>query len=106
MNRKYKGKKWFGFYTVQYITWELCVGEEKSSTGNVCGGGIIQYNTSDENYGRRGEVSKYRRCMWRWYYTVQYITWELCVGEEKCLSTGDVCGGGIIQYNTSHENYV
>ena len=28
---------------------------------------------------RRGEVSKYRGCMWRGYYTVQYITWELSV---------------------------
>ena len=49
-----------------------------TTTGDICGCGIIQYNTSHENY----------------------------VGEEKCPSTGDVCGGGIIQYNTSHENYV
>ncbi|XP_023333212.1 organic cation transporter 1 isoform X2 [Eurytemora carolleeae] len=32
--------------------------------------------------------------------------WYCSLGEEKCPSTGDVCGGGIIQYNTSHENYL
>ncbi|XP_023349584.1 solute carrier family 22 member 15 [Eurytemora carolleeae] len=32
--------------------------------------------------------------------------WYCAEGEEKCPSTGEVCEGGNIVYNTTHENYL